>query len=90
MSLQGRLSIERMCLVAGLSRAGFYRHLRTADHWEEETEVRSQVQNIVLEHSGRYGYRRITAELRRRGMLVNHKRVARILREDSLLGVARE
>jgi hypothetical protein len=90
MSLQGSLPIERMCLLAGLSRAGFYRHLRTADNWEEEIEVRSQVQKIVLEHGGRYGYRRITAELRRRGMLVNHKRVARILREDSLLGEARE
>ena len=90
MSLQGSLPIERMCLLAGLSRASFYRHLRTADHWEEEIEVRSQVQKIVLEHGGRYGYRRITAELRRRGMLVNHKRVVRILREDSLLGEARE
>jgi putative transposase len=90
MSLQGGLSTERMCLLAGLSRAGFYRHLRTADHREEETEVRSQVQKIVLEHGGRYGYRRITSELRRRGMLVNHKRVARILREDSLLGAAQQ
>jgi hypothetical protein len=50
MSLQGGLSVERMCLLTGLSRAGFYRHLRTADHWEEEVEVRSQVQKIVLEH----------------------------------------
>src|SRR6516225_2470460 len=53
-------------------------------------EVRSEIQKVALEHGGRYGYRRITAELRRRGMLVNHKRVARILREDSLLGEARE
>jgi putative transposase len=32
-------------------------------------------------------YRRISAELRRRGMLVNHKRVLRIIREDNLLAV---
>jgi len=37
--------------------------------------------------SARYGYRRISAELRRRGVLVNHKRVLRILRADNLLGV---
>ena len=42
---------------------------------------------IFLEHRRRYGYRRVTAELRRRGMLVNHKRVARIMREDNLLAV---
>jgi transposase InsO family protein len=34
-----------------------------------------------------YGYRRVTAELKRRGMLVNHKRVARMMREDNLLAV---
>ena len=50
-------------------------------------EVRSAIQQIALEHRRRYGYRRITAELHRRGMRVNHKRVARIMREDNLLGV---
>jgi putative transposase len=50
-------------------------------------EVRSAIQTIAVEHRRRYGYRRITAELRRRGMLVNHKRVARIMREDNLLAV---
>jgi hypothetical protein len=37
--------------------------------------VRSAIQQIVVKHRRRYGYRRISAELRRRGMLVNHKRV---------------
>ncbi len=50
-------------------------------------EVRSTIQEIAVEHRRRYGYRRITAELRRRGMLVNHKRVSRIMREDNLLAV---
>ena len=53
-------------------------------------EVRSAIQTIALEHRWRYGYRRITAELHRRGMQVNHKRVARIMREDNLLGVQPE
>jgi len=48
--------------------------------------VRSEIQRIALAHRGRYGYRRMTAELRRRGMLVNHKRITRIMREDSLIG----
>src|ERR1700733_7759894 len=50
-------------------------------------EVRSAIQKIALEHRRRYGYRRITAELHHRGMRVNHKRVARIMREDNLLGM---
>jgi transposase InsO family protein len=49
--------------------------------------VRTEIQEIALAHRRRYGYRRITAELRRRGLLVNHKRVARLMREDNLLAV---
>ncbi len=85
--MQGSLSIERMCQLARVSRAGFYRSLKERVPLEEGMEVRSAIQQIVLEHRRRYGYRRVTAELRRRGMLVNHKRVARIMREDSLLAV---
>ena len=53
----------------------------------EEMEVRAEIQTIVLEHRRRYGYRRVTAELRRRGMVVNHKRVSRMMKEDNLLAV---
>jgi len=85
--MQGSLSIERMCYLAQVSRAGFYRSLAEQMPVEEEMEVRSAIQRIAVAHRRRYGYRRITAELRRCGRLVNHKRVARIMREDNLLAV---
>ncbi len=87
MPIEGGLSTERMCQLARVSRAGFYRSLKERVPLEESMEVRSTIQQIALEHRRRYGYRRVNAELRRRGMLVNHKRVARIMREDSLLAV---
>ena len=49
--------------------------------------MRSAIQQIVVEHKRRYGDRRITAEIRRHGMLVKHERVARMMREDNLLAV---
>ena len=76
-----------MCRLAGVSRAGFYRYLQQRHPEEEELEVRSAIQQIALDHRRRYGYRRVTAELRRRGMAINHKRVARLMREDNLLAV---
>lgn len=85
--MQGSLSIERMCYLAQVSRAGFYRSFREKQPEDEEMEVRSAIQQITVEHRRRYGYRRITAELRRRGMQVNHKRVLRLMREDNLLSV---
>jgi putative transposase len=87
MPLQGSLSIERMCQLVAVSRRSFYRLLKEGRPVEEEMEVRSAIQQIALEHRRRYGYRRITAELRHRGMQVNHKRVVRIMWEDDLLAI---
>jgi putative transposase len=87
MSMQGKLSIERMCQLACVSRAGFYRSLQAQEPGEEDMEVRSMIQKVFAEHKRRYGYRRVSAELRRRGMPVNHKRVARLMSEDNLLAV---
>ncbi len=77
MSRQGGLRIERMCQLAQVSRAGFYRSWQETQPVEEAMLVRAEIQQITLAHRCRYGYRRVTAELRRRGLLVNHKRVAR-------------
>ena len=83
--LQGNLSIERMCQLTQVSRAGFYRYLQVRVPVEAEMSMRSAIQEIALEHRQRHGYRRVTAELRRQGMIVNHKRVARLMRADNLL-----
>ncbi len=85
MPVQGNLSIERMCQLVSVSRAGFYRSLQQQQPVEEDMEVRSTIQRIFAEHKRRYGYRRVSAELRRRGMAVNHKRVARLMGQDNLL-----
>src|SRR5712664_3292791 len=90
MSLQGSLSIERLCQMVPVSRRSFYGSLKEQQPVEEEMEVRSAIQQIAIEHRRRYGYRRITAELHRRGMQINHKRVVRIMREDNLLGLQPE
>jgi putative transposase len=88
-SLQGKLSVERMCTLAEVSRAGFYRWLHKRQPLAEETVIRAAIQEIAVEHRRRYGHRRITAELRHRGMLVNRKRVLRMMQEDNLLAVRR-
>ena len=85
--LQGGLSIERMCQLAQVSRAGFYRSFQEQQPQQEEMELRSTIQAIFLEHRRRYGYRRVTKELRRRGLVVNRKRVERLMKEDNLLAV---
>jgi transposase InsO family protein len=54
---------------------------------EAEMAMRVAIQEVVLAHHRRYGYRRVTVVLHRRGMRINHKRVLRIMREDNLLAI---
>ena len=86
MQQQGNVGIERMCALAGVSRAGYYRHWRASAPREEEAGLRDVVQRLVLRHR-HYGHRRITIELQRSGWAVNKKRVLRLMREDNLLCV---
>ena len=81
---QGELTVERMCVLAGVSRAGYYRRWRASAPRQEETAVRDAIQRVVLANR-RYGYRRIAAQLRRDGLVANHKRVLRLMRQDNLL-----
>jgi putative transposase len=79
-----------MCVLAGVSRASYYRRFaQAAPEEEEETQLRDAIQQIVIEHRRFYGYRRVTRELRNRGYVVNHKRVARLMREDNLLAIGK-
>jgi putative transposase len=77
-----------MCRLAGLSRAGYYRRWQEKAPRAEETELRDTIQRLALAHR-RYGYRRITAQLRREGWAANHKRVLRLMHEDNLLCLKR-
>jgi putative transposase len=69
----------------GLARSTYYHRSRqkSMEAKKEEADLRDRIEQIVVEHA-RYGYRRVTYQLRREGCKVNHKRVARIMREQSL------
>jgi transposase InsO family protein len=87
--LQGHTEIERRCWLAGVSRAGYYRHWQASAPRQEETALRDEIQRLSLAERF-YGYRRLTVLLKRSGWMVNHKRVARIRREDNLLCVPKQ
>jgi putative transposase len=80
--------VNALCQMTGLNRAGFYRARTPRQATPVEMEIRDEMQKIALE-SPAYGYRRITAELQKRGFMINHKRVLRMMREDNLLCVRR-
>ena len=76
-----------MCYLLGVSRASYYRHWEVTAPDEAEMAVREAIHEEVFRHRRRYGSRRICQALRRQGMVVNRKRVSRIMREDNLLAI---
>ena len=48
---------------------------------DKYASVKEEITTIYHENRGRYGYRRITAELRKRNFLLNHKTVQRLMKE---------
>jgi transposase InsO family protein len=77
-----------MCVLAKVSRAGFYRFPSARSVGDAEIKLRDAMQRIALEFPS-YGWPRMTEELARRGWTVNHKRVYRLMREDNLLCLRR-
>jgi putative transposase len=77
------------CEMARVSRAGFYRHYEEHQPRQADVTLRDLIQQIVLENRG-YGYRRVSAELRHRGVVANRKRVLRLMREDNLLAARKQ
>ena len=78
------MTVQRMCELGQLSRAGFYRFDPDREALDDDLDLRDEIQCIALEFPC-YGRPRITAELNQRGWDVGHRRVGRILREDNLL-----
>jgi transposase-like protein len=88
---QRRFGVKRLCTILGIARSSFYYWRRTAAdravRREADTRLAARIRKVHRDADGTYGVPRITAELRETGELVNHKRVARIMRQVGLAGL---
>jgi putative transposase len=79
-----RMTVRAMCTSCQVSRAGLYRQRKSRKMHGEDMDARHEIQQIALQWPC-YGSRRIAAELRARGQVVNRKKVQSIMRDDNLL-----
>ena len=68
-----------------MPRATFYYHMKRLQKADKYAEVKEQITQVFHENRGRYGYRRITQELKNRGFCINHKTVARLMKALDLV-----
>ena len=76
------LPVSRACELVEVSRSGLYKARRP--RLDRDAELRAAMEPIV-EHFSGYGYRRVTKELVRQGVVANHKRVLRLMRHNGWL-----
>ena len=77
--------MEILLSIAQLPRATFYYHLKRMKCEDKYRAAKEEITVIYHENKGRYGYRRITAELHKRNIPLNHKTVQRLMREIGLV-----
>lgn len=75
--------------AAGLSRSTFYYQAKLLEVEDKYAGVKAAIKAVYERHKGRYGYRRITAELRHAGQSVNHKTVQRLMKILGLKSLVR-
>lgn len=70
--------------IAHLPRSTYYYHAQQLPDLPKHGLERAAIRQIVAEHKGRYGYRRVTLALRQGGYPTNHKLVMKLMREEHL------
>lgn len=68
----------------GMPRSSFYYYLKRMGRPDKYKEIKKVIQEIYHTHKGRYGYRRITLELRNRGYCINHKTTLKLMNQCNI------
>ena len=81
--------VAHLVEIAKLSRASYYRWLEPKLSARDDADLRDRIQRLALQRRHE-GYRRLTQRLRDEGLVVNAKRVLRLMRADNLLSLRRK
>ena len=83
--LRQTFPLAALLSIAQIPRATYYYHAKRQAELDKYGRTKKEIEAIYHENKGRYGYRRVTAELRRRGFILNHKTVQRLMKQLSLV-----
>ncbi|MDH9213152.1 IS3 family transposase [Staphylococcus epidermidis] len=91
--LRHKHKLADLLAVSNLPRSVFYYHIRQSTKPDKDLDLKEHINHIYHQHKGRYGYRRITSELNnqlaQKGMVINHKRVQRLMAKLGLKALVR-
>ena len=76
--------LELLLRIRGMARSTFYYHISLLSGPDKYEDIKQRVCIIYKQHKGRYGYRRITLQLRNEGVTINHKTIQRLMADMGL------
>lgn len=82
--LRSEYPLRLLLQIKKMARSVFYYHLKKMKEKDKYEREKEMIRSVFHEHKGRYGYRRVTDEMRNRGCALNHKTVRRLMLRMSL------
>jgi putative transposase len=89
MELRHKYDLAVLLGCLKMARSTFYYYAKRSGNTDKYLETKKSIQQVYHEHKGRFGYRRITIQLRRSGQIINHKTVLRLMANLKLKSVIR-
>ena len=87
--LRHKYKLTDLLTYAKIPRSTYYYHMKQSKKVDKYSGIKRLIKHIFHLHKGRYGYRRITLELRNAGYAINHKTVQRLMKELCLKSTVR-
>lgn len=75
--------------ISKIARSSYYYHIKNSSVLNKHEDAKKEINKIYNDHKGRYGYRRITFEMKNRGYDINHKTVSKLMCGQGLKSVIR-
>ena len=89
LELRAQFPLATLLKVAVLPASTFYYQRKALQGGEKDQHLKARIRQVFETHKGRYGYRRVTDEIRSQGVLVNRKPVQRLMQELGLKSCVR-
>ena len=89
MELRHQFDLDILLNCIQMARSTFYYYSKKVQEQDKYQLTKVQINKIYNTHKGRFGYRRITLQLKREGMVINHKTVLKLMREMQLKSLVR-
>ncbi|WP_339055314.1 IS3 family transposase [Fusobacterium animalis] len=88
--LRAKYPFKTLLKIAGISRSVYYYYINKKDIDEKNKDIIEKIKEIYYANKGRYGYRRVTLELKNQGFNINHKKVQRLMKKFNLQSIIRK